>query len=150
MTLEERIVQLVEPTVESMGFELWGIEYLAAGRHSTLRIYIEKEGGITVDECGAVSRQVSAMMDVEDPISNAYMLEVSSPGLDRILFKVAQYQMYLNEKVQVRTAAPIMGRKSFKGPLIGVNEDQIDVEVDGEVYEIPFPMIVKAQVVPEF
>jgi len=149
--LEEKIENLLKPTIESMGFQMWGCEYLPAGKHSTLRVYIDKDPeGVTVDDCGDVSRQVSAIMDVEDPISNAYMLEVSSPGMDRPLFRPEQYRVYEGQEIQLRTAVAIMGRKRFKGIMTQVNEDGIVVEVDGEAYDIPFGQIDKANVVPQF
>lgn len=150
MRLEEKLEQLLAPTIESMGFELWGIEYIPAGKHSTLRIYIEKEGGVNVDDCSDVSRQVSAIMDVEDPISSAYNLEVSSPGMDRQLFKPEQFTRYKGEQVQVRTSIAVLGRKRFKGPMLTVTEDGIEVEVDAELYEIPFDLIEKANLVAVF
>ncbi len=150
MRLEEKLEQLLAPTIESMGFELWGIEYIPAGKHSTLRIYIEKEGGVNVDDCSDVSRQVSAIMDVEDPISSAYNLEVSSPGMDRQLFKPEQFTRYKGEQVQIRTSIAVLGRKRFKGPMLTVTEDGIEVEVDAELYEIPFDLIEKANLVAVF
>jgi ribosome maturation factor RimP len=150
VTLEDKIEQLLKPTVETMGFDFWGCEYLPAGQHSTLRIYIDKPEGVTVDDCGSVSRQVSAILDVEDPISSAYMLEVSSPGLDRPLMKPEQFQDYVDAVVQVRTSMAVMGRKRFKGKMVRVEQDGIEVDVDNEIYPIPFNMIEKANVVPEF
>lgn len=150
MTLEDKIEQLLKPTVESMGFDFWGCEYLPAGKHSTLRVYIDKPEGVTVDDCGSVSRQVSAIMDVEDPIANAYMLEVSSPGMDRPLMKPEQFKAYENALVQVRTAGSVMGRKRFKGKMVLVTDEGIEVEVDNEIYQIEFGLIEKANVVPEF
>lgn len=151
LNLEEKLENLLKPTIESMGFELWGFEYLPAGRHSILRIFVEKSDmGITVDDCAAVSRQVSAIMDVEDPISSAYMLEVSSPGMDRLLFKPEQYKLYLDKPIQVRTAVGVLGRRKFKGPLVLVNDTMIGIEIDGELYEIPYDIIDKANVVAEF
>ncbi len=88
---EQQIQQMLEPTVEALGFDLWGVEYLSQGRHSVLRVYIEHEKGISVDDCAAVSEQVSGVLDVEDPITGEYTLEVSSPGMDRLLFKLEQY-----------------------------------------------------------
>lgn len=150
MRLEEKLEQLVKPTIESMGFELWGIEYIPAGKHSTLRLYIEKEGGVNVDDCGNVSYQVSAIFDVEDPISSAYNLEVSSPGLDRQLFTPEQFARYKGETVQVRSSLAVLGRKRFKGVMLNVDEEGIEVEVDSELYEIPFDLIEKANLVAEF
>lgn len=151
MTLEQKIESLLKPTIESMGFDFWGCEYMPAGKHSTLRVYIDKKDlGVTVDDCGKVSRQISAIMDVEDPISNAYMLEVSSPGMDRPLFHPEQYADYAGEVVQIRTSAPVMGRRRFKGEMTSVTEQGIVVEVDGELYEIDFGQIEKANIVPQF
>ncbi|PLA74358.1 ribosome maturation factor RimP [Hydrogenovibrio sp. SC-1] len=150
MTLEEKIAQLVRPTVESLGFELWGCEYIPAGKHSTLRLFIESETGVTVDDCGRVSRQISALMDVEDPIASAYMLEVSSPGMDRLLFTPEQFKTYEGEIVQVRTSSPVMGRKRFKGVMLQVSDQDIVVEVDGEAYELAYDLIDKANLVPQF
>lgn len=150
MTLEEKIENLLKPTIKSMGVDFWGCEYLPAGKNSTLRIFIDKENGVTVDDCKHVSRQVSAIMDVEDPISSAYLLEVSSPGMDRPLMKPEHFVSYKGEELQVRTSSSVMGRKRFKGLMVGVNEEGIDVEVDGEVYEIPYAVIDKANLVAKF
>ena len=133
-----------------MGFELWGFEYLPAGRHSILRVFVEKEDGITVDDCADISRQISAIMDVEDPISSAYMLEVSSPGMDRLLFKPSQFERYKGQTVQVRTAVGVLGRRKFKGPMVQVTDSMIEIEVDGELYEIDYDIIEKANLVAEF
>ncbi len=150
MTLEEKIESLLKPTIESMDVDFWGCEYMPAGKNSTLRIFIDKEDGVTVDDCKHVSRQVSAIMDVEDPISSAYLLEVSSPGMDRPLMKPEHFSAYQGEDLQVRTSSAVMGRKRFKGPMINIGEESIEIEIDGEVYEIPFAMIDKANLVPKF
>lgn len=150
MTLEQKIESLVAPAIEALGMDLWGCEYIPAGKDSTLRIYIDRPGvGVTVDDCAKVSRQVSAIMDVEDPISAAYLLEISSPGMDRPLFKPEHYTPYIGKTVNVRARSPIMGRRKFKGELIQAGQDQIEVEVDREVYEIPFSSIDKASLVVE-
>lgn len=150
MTLEQKIEHMLKPTIESMGFNFWGCEYLPAGKNSTLRIYIDKPEGVTVDDCGDVSHQVSAVLDVEDPIASAYMLEVSSPGMDRPLMKPEQFMAYQGQIVQVRTSMSVMGRKRFKGVMEKVSETGIEVEVDGELYDIPFGIIEKANLVPTF
>jgi ribosome maturation factor RimP len=150
MTLEQKIADLVTPAIEALGMTLWGCEYIAAGKDSTLRIYIDRPSvGVNVDDCALVSRQISAIMDVEDPISSAYYLEVSSPGLDRPFFKPEQYSAYVNKTINVRTRAPEMGRRKFKGKLVEVQAEQILVEVDRDVYEIPFSNIDKANLVVE-
>ncbi|WP_197905388.1 ribosome maturation factor RimP [Thiosulfatimonas sediminis] len=151
MRLEDKLEQALKPTIESMGFEYWGVEYISAGRHSTLRLYVDKpESRITVDDCADISRQVSAILDVEDPISSAYHLEVSSPGMDRQLFKPHQYIRYQGQTVQVRSSVDILGRKRFKGQMLKVDEKGIEISVDNEIYPIPFDCIEKANLVPEF
>lgn len=150
MTLEQKVEQLLKPTIESMGFDFWGCEYLPAGKNSTLRLYIDKPEGVTVDDCGDVSHQVSAIMDVEDPIAGAYMLEVSSPGMDRPLMRPEHFARYEGQLVQVRASRDVLGRKRFKGRMNVVNDEGIVIEVDGENYEIPFEIIEKANLVPEF
>jgi len=150
VVLENKIEAMIKPSIEALSFDLWGVEYLPAGNHSVLRIYIDKPEGITVDDCAEASYQISAILEVEDPISNAYRLEVSSPGLDRQLFKPEQYREYQNEVLQIRTSVPVLGRRKFKGAVADVLEDGVVLEVDGEAYEIPFDTIEKANVVPQF
>jgi len=140
---------LLEPVITAMGYELLGIEYISQGRHSLLRIYLDKPEGIVVEDCEKVSRQVSAVLDVEDPISGQYTLEVSSPGLDRPLFTLAQCERFVGEQVNLRLHAPHQGRKRFKGLLSAVSDGQIAVEVDGNVYEIPFDLVEKANLIPD-
>ena len=98
---EQRLTELLSPTVEAAGFELLGCEFVPAGRHSTLRLFIDHPDGVTVDHCAVVSREVGAILDVEDPIQNEYNLEVSSPGLDRPLFTPAHFAKVVGQKVEV-------------------------------------------------
>lgn len=148
--LEDKIEQMVKPVIEDMGCEFWGCEYLPVSGHATLRIYIDKPEGVTVDDCADVSHEVSGILDVEDPIHGAYNLEISSPGMDRPLMNPAHFERYKGEIIAVRTLDPIMGRRKFKGPLINITADGIEMEVDGEVYAIPFEEIDKANLVPQF
>lgn len=151
MTIEEKIENVLRPTVESMEFNWWGMEYMPAGRHTLLRIFIEKpDGTVNSDETYAVCKQISAVLDVEDVISSEFRLEVSSPGMDRLLFTPEQFKRYEGEEVQVRASISILGRKRFKGPMVKVTDSGIEVEVDNELYEIPFDLIEKANVVPKF
>jgi ribosome maturation factor RimP len=143
---EALIVQLIEPTVEALGLQLWGVEHGKQGRFSLLRIYIDSEEGITIDDCERVSRQVSAILDVEDPISGEYTLEVSSPGIDRPLFTLEQYQHYVGELVNIRTRGPIEGRRKFKGTIEEAGDGKVVVNVDGETYTLPHADIDKATV----
>jgi ribosome maturation factor RimP len=142
------MTDLLETTVGAMGFELWGLEYLSQGRHSLLRVYIESENGITVENCAAVSGQVSGLLDVEDPITGEYTLEVSSPGMDRLLFKLDQYPAYAGEIVELRLRSAFEGRRRFKGVLKGIEGDDVVIQVDDHEYLLPHSAIEKARVQP--
>lgn len=133
-----------------MGFIYWGIEYLAQGKKSVLRVYIDHEDGINVDQCAKVSRQISAVLDVEDPIRSHYTLEVSSPGMDRLLFTLEQYLAYSGARVQVRLRVPFEGQRKFQGVLNGVEGEDIVLRVEDHEYLLPFELIEKAQVIPQF
>lgn len=150
MASKLQLEQLIGPVIESLGCSLWGCEYSSHGRHTTLRLYIEAEGGVGVEHCEKVSRQVSAVMDVEDPISGEYTLEVSSPGLDRPLYTLAQFSLYIGEKVSVRLQHAFDGRRKFTGRLNGVEGEDILLVVDDEEYLLPIDSIEKANVVPSF
>ena len=144
----QQIEDLLTPTVEALGFELWGVEYLSQGRHTLLRIYIESPDGITVDDCAAVSEQVSAVLDVEDPITGEYTLEVSSPGMDRLLFKLEQYPAYVGEVVDLRLRTAFEGRRKYKGILKGIEGEDVVLHVDDHEYLLPHDAIDKARVQP--
>jgi len=144
---EALIAELITPTVEALGLVLWGIEHGSQGKYSLLRIYIDSEEGITIDDCERVSRQVSAILDVEDPISGEYTLEVSSPGVDRPLFSEEQFALYLGEEVSVRTRGPIEGRRKFKGIIAEVSDGTVVLTIDGENYQLPHAEIDKAALV---
>lgn len=143
------VQDLLEPVITAMGYELLGIEFISQGRHSLLRIYLDKPEGIVIEDCEKVSRQVSAVLDVEDPISGQYTLEVSSPGLDRPLFTLAQCERFVGEQVNLRLHTPLEGRKKFKGQLSAVTDGKLVVEVDGKSYEIPFDLMEKANLVSD-
>ncbi len=148
--LEEKLTDMLEPGVEALGFELVGVEFVRAGKHSILRVYIDHENGITVDDCADVSYQVSAILDVEDPISTEYNLEVSSPGMDRPLFKESHYQAAVGEVVQVRLAMPMDNRRNFKGQVLAVEDGVVNIEVDGQQFQLAVANIEKGNVVPTF
>ena len=139
---------MLEATIEALGFDLWGVEYLSQGRHTLVRIYIDAQKGISVDDCAAVSSQVGSVFDVEDPISGEYTLEVSSPGMDRLLFRLDQYAGYIGEKVELRLRSAFEGRRKFKGILKGVEGDDVVIRVDDHEYLLPHSAIEKARVQP--
>jgi ribosome maturation factor RimP len=141
---------LIQPAVEACGCEFWGLEYNSQGRFSTLRVYIDHADGIDVDMCAEVSRQVSAIMDVEDPISGEYNLEVSSPGLDRPLFTLEQYAINAGQTISLRLRMAFDGRRKFTGLLRGVEGEDIVLQVDNEEFLLPLSSIDKANVVPRF
>ena len=145
---EQKMQIMLEPTVEALGFELWGIEHISQGRHSVLRVYIDSENGIGVEDCAAVSQQVSAILDVEDPITGEYTLEVSSPGMDRLLFKLEQFTGYIGEQIELRLRIPFEGRRKFKGVLKGIEGEDVVVQVDDHEYLLPYSAIDKARVEP--
>ena len=142
-----KVAQLVGPTVEALGLQLWGIEHTSQGKYSVLRIFIERDSGVTIDDCEQVSRQVSAILDVEDPIVGEYTLEVSSPGTDRLLFSVEQFQQYCGEEVDIRVRSPIEGRRKFKGMLQDVVNRVVQIEVEGSSFQLPIEEIEKANIV---
>ena len=143
----EQIAELIAPTVEALGLELWGIELQQQGKYSLLRIYIEnREDGVGIEDCEKVSRQVSALLDVEDPISGEYTLEVSSPGMDRPLFTAEQFGLYVGETVNIRLRTAMQGRRKFKGVIERVNEGVVDLLVDGESVAIQLTDIDKANI----
>jgi ribosome maturation factor RimP len=138
---------MLRPAVEEVGKELLGIEYISAGNNSVLRLFIDHENGIDVDDCAEVSRQVGAILDVEDPISSEFNLEVSSPGLDRPLFDKPHYKAVIGEIIEVKLSIPLNGRRKFKGRLVAVENDTLIVTVDGEDYDLVLGNIVKANLV---
>jgi len=160
---EQQIEELIGPAVAALGCSVWGVSYLAQGKHSVLRIYIEKaeqaadqpaseesQAGITIDDCERVSRQVGELLDVEETISSEYTLEVSSPGLDRELFHPEHYERVVGEQLDVRLRFPFEGRKKFVGQLVGTEDNEAVIRIDGEEFLLPIETIQKARVVPTF
>lgn len=152
---EDQIESLLTPTVAALDCELWGVEFQSQGRRSRLRVYIERPDGVTVEDCERVSREVSDLLDVEDVMPESYTLEVSSPGMDRILFKAAHYQANVGAIVDVRLNFPLDGRKHIVGMLAGLEDDEIVLrpteaaEADEE-YVLPLENIHRARLVPQF
>jgi ribosome maturation factor RimP len=141
---------LLEPAVTALGCELVGIEYRPSGTHSLLRVYIDKPEGVTVDDCSAVSYQVSGLLDVEDPVPGHYTLEVSSPGLDRPLFQAHDFERFAGHEVKVRMRFPVAGQRNFRGLLQGLQEQQVVIqEQDGKRVSLPLEQIEQARLVPD-
>lgn len=144
------LADLVAPVAEALGYELWGVEYIAHGKQTVVRIYIDSANGVGVDDCAKVSRQVASVFDVEDPILGEYNLEVSSPGMERPLFTLPQFRQFIGEQVKIRLRSAFEGRRKFSGQLTGVEGEDVVVAVDEHEYLLPFEMIDKANVVPRF
>ena len=182
MSAKKKLIEdLIRPIVEGLGFEYWGMELLAQGKHSLLRIYIESqpglqktlsadvesadvelseqgevegasvsESGIALADCEQVSRQVGAVMDVEDPISGDYTLEVSSPGMDRIMYSLSQYERFKGYHVAIKLRMAYEGRRKYTGVISGIEGRDVIVQVDQEEFIFPIEAIEKANIIPHF
>ncbi|MEY6433724.1 ribosome maturation factor RimP [Thioalkalicoccus limnaeus] len=148
---DNQLVALTREVVEPMGYELVGVDFFRrGGGRALLRVYIDRDGGITLDDCAAVSHQLSGALDVADPIAGEYDLEVSSPGLDRPLFTAEQFARFTGRRAKVRLMAKRDGRRSFDGVIVGVRDGQVDLDVDGTLVELPLVTVESARLVPEF
>ena len=145
----EQLIAMLAPAVEAVGFELWGLDFFQQGRHSVVRLYIDGPEGVGVDDCAVVSHQVSGVLDVEDPITGEYTLEVSSPGWDRPLFTLAQFARFAGSTASVRLASPLNGRRKFRGVVQKVTDAEVELLVEGAAVLIPFAAIDKANIEPD-
>lgn len=150
--ITDKIEMLIQPVIEDMGYELVGIEYTSSGKHSVLRVYIDTDQGVGVDDCEAVSRQLSSIFDVEDPITMSYNLEVSSPGIERPLFHIGHYQRFLGNDISLRLLRPINGQRKFKGAIGSVSEKNNSIELMTELgsIDLDIDLIDKANLVAYF
>lgn len=148
----QELEDLLEPVVTSMNYEFVGLQYISQGHHSILRIYIDTEEGVGVDDCADVSRQLSAVLDVEDPISSEYSLEISSPGLNRPLFKLTQYAQFIGEDVKFKTIRPQLenGQRKFKGTISAVENDNVIFEIEDHMLTVAFADIDTANIIAKF
>ena len=146
-----KINGLVQPLVEDLGYEFVGIEYSSNPKNALLRIYIDEESkGIAIEDCARVSREVAALLDVEDPIAGNYNLEVSSPGLNRPIFNLEQFERFIGDVVSMTLFAPVNTRRKFKGELLAVAGNQVIVYQDGEQVGIDFENIIKSRLEPDY
>jgi len=144
-TLRERLIALIEPVVARMGYELVELEYTAGRAHAVLRLYIDRDAGVGLDDCERVSREVSSLLDVEDPIPSAYTLEVSSPGFDRVLRTRTHFGRFVGSRVFVELKEPRDGRRRYTGTLVQVDDSGIALEVDRARVALAFSEIGKAR-----
>ena len=148
----EELVELLSPTVAALGLELLGLEYAPSSGSATLRLYIDAEGRhVTIEDCEAVSREVSALLDVNDPIASQYTLEVSSPGIDRPLFTPAQFARFVGEEAKVSLRLPQDGRRRLQGRIASVDGNNIAIAEEGkeEAFLVAHDNIEKARLVPD-
>lgn len=149
--MDAELNQLLAPVIADLGLELVGIEFAQGGGGSLLRIYIdEPERGITIDDCERASREISALLDVNDPVAGRYTLEVSSPGLERPLFTTDHFARFVGEQVKIGVNLPIDGRRRFQGRLVGIEGDRITIEQDGKPVTIAHANVAKARLVPDY
>ena len=146
----QKLNELLQPLVEDLGYEFVGLEYNSNPKHSVLRIYIDHENGVGIEDCETVSRETAALLDVKDPIRSQYNLEVSSPGLDRPLFTAAHYRQFEGCVAQINLFAPQDGRRKFSGPILGAEENSIRIEQDGTEVTLDLSNVVKARLVPDY
>ncbi len=146
--MKAELVNLLEPTIEQLGYELSDLELKLGGRDGVVRVFIDKPDGVDLSDCEMVSRQLSAVLDVEDALPGHYTLEVSSPGLDRKLTKPAHFQRFTGETVRVKLRFPVDGRRNFRGALRAADDEKIEVEVDGESHSLQIATIESVRLVP--
>jgi len=158
-TVIDRVNALLQPILDEMGLELTDLEYVREGRDSTLRVFIDKEGGINLDDCAALSRELGAVLEVEDVVQAAYRLEVSSPGLDRPLKTQKDYERFVGSLVKIKTYEKLdpdqrgHERKTFVGKLLGFDNGLVRLEQNdkkGGVVVLPLVAIAKSNLEPEF
>jgi len=142
--------ELLQPLVEDLGYEFIGLEYNPNPKHSVLRIYIDHENGVGIQDCETVSRETAALLDVKDPIKSHYNLEVSSPGLDRPLFTSAHFSEFTGSEVQINLFAPQDGRRKFSGPILSAGESSVSIEQDGSEVTLDYDNIAKAKLIPDY
>lgn len=146
---KQELIELLEPPLKALGFELVDLD-VRLGRNGLLRLYIDKSDGVMLADCEFVSKQIGALLDVEDPLPGAYTLEVSSPGLDRRLRTPEHFERFSGDRVRIELKRAVSGRKRFKGVLLGIDEhDTIAVEVDGEKWALNLADVAMARLVPQ-
>ena len=146
----EHLVNLIEPIVEGLGYECVGIEYNPHPKNGLLRVYVDTENGVLLEDCTKVSHQLSGMLDVEDPISDNYQLEVSSPGTERPLFKIAQFEQFIGSTVTINVFKPIANKRKLVGIIGQVEGDIVTLQQGEQILEIPFQAMSKARLVPDY
>ena len=143
-----KLNDLIKPAIEKMGYELTDIEVITQGHEQLISIFIDNLTGINIEDCEIVSRQISLLLDVENPISGKYTLEISSPGLDRKLTKFNHFKRFIGNELRIKLLRSMDGRRNFRGKLLAANKESIKVQVDDQLYKLPIDMIEIARLVP--
>ena len=150
VSVSDDLTRLIRPAVEALGFEFVGLEYLSNPKNRLVRIYIDREpDGISVDDCAEVSHEVSALLDVEDPVAGNYSLEVSSPGVERPLFEPDHYRRFIGEKAVVHLFAPRDNRRKLTGRIVDADDSRVVIDVDGDPVDVAYPEIRRANLKPD-
>ncbi|MES1926873.1 ribosome maturation factor RimP [Salinisphaera sp. T31B1] len=148
--MSQRLHHLLAPVVADLGYELWHLESTGAGRSSILRLYIDAPDGIALEDCEKVSREVSAVLDVEDASGGEYQLEVSSPGLDRPLITAEHFRRFIGERARINMYAPVDGKRKLRGVILAVNGDTVDFGCGDQTYSLSTGDMAKARLEPVF
>ena len=148
-SLHTRLLELIVPIASSLGLTLWGIEIPASFKGGVLRIYVDSEQGVTIDDCAELSRHVNVLLDVEDPVPGPYTLEVSSPGLERPFFSFDQLEPYVGRVILVKLTAPLQNSKKWKGRLLRLEDEELILQTDNQEVHIPWNQVHKARLVFE-
>jgi ribosome maturation factor RimP len=146
--LREKLIALSEPLLEKLGYELVDLEYAPGRAHAVLRVFIDRPEGVGLDDCERASHELSALLDVEDPVPVGYTLEVSSPGLDRVLRKPAHFKRFIGERIWVEMRAAREGRRRYTGRLDALRDEGIELKVDGAMVRVLFADISRARLAP--
>ncbi|MGH8529251.1 MAG: ribosome maturation factor RimP [Nevskiales bacterium] len=148
--LTERLRTLLEPAVQSVGCELWHLELEGQGHGQRLRVYIDALAGVRLEDCERVSRELSAVLDVDDPIHGSYQLEVSSPGLDRLLVRPEHYVRYIGQEAKFVLRQPVEGARKWRGRILTVEADVVRIVSEGRDLTLPFVNVTRARLVPDY
>ncbi|MDT8439451.1 MAG: ribosome maturation factor RimP [Wenzhouxiangellaceae bacterium] len=150
MSVQHELKRIVQPVVEQLGLEFVGVEYLSNPKNRCVRVYIDREpDGITVDDCAAVSHEISARLDIEDPVSGQYNLEVSSPGVERPLFEPAHFRRFVGERARLDLVTPIEDRRRISGVISDADDERVVMAVDDRDIEVPYGSIRRAHLKPD-
>ncbi|HTW73291.1 MAG TPA: ribosome maturation factor RimP [Steroidobacteraceae bacterium] len=150
MPLREQLMALAEPLLTQLGCELVDLEYAPGRTRALVRVFIDRPEGVSIDDCERVSRELSALLDVEDPVPTAYTLEVSSPGLDRVLRTREHFRRFVGDRVRVELKVAREGRRRYTGRLTALDDEGVELDVDGVMVRVPFGQIGRARLAPQW